>query len=106
MLEFWTAGKLKSTWHRVVPTAAEGGLDRYTFAYFLHPDKDCVLVPMSGMEKEGWMPRYEGRGRTAEEHIHARIRAVHGVKKEDGVKLAEKVDVIPVTGLTVVEAQA
>ncbi|ETI27318.1 hypothetical protein G647_09508 [Cladophialophora carrionii CBS 160.54] len=82
MLEFWTAGKLKSTWHRVVPTAADGSLDRYTFAYFLHPDKDCVLVPMAGMEKEGWVPRYEGVGRTAETHIHARIQAVHGGKKK------------------------
>ncbi|EXJ57917.1 hypothetical protein A1O7_05340 [Cladophialophora yegresii CBS 114405] len=81
MLEFWTAGKLKSTWHRVVPTAADWKLDRYTFAYFLHPDKDCVLVPMGGMEKEGWVPRYEGVGRTAETHIHTRIRAVHGGKK-------------------------
>jgi isopenicillin N synthase-like dioxygenase len=83
MLEFWTAGKLKSTWHRVVPTPTEGNLDRYTFAYFLHPDKDCVLVPMGGMEKEGWVPRYEGVGRTAETHIHARIRAVHGGKKKE-----------------------
>ncbi|KIX93522.1 uncharacterized protein Z520_10700 [Fonsecaea multimorphosa CBS 102226] len=81
MLEFWTAGKLKSTWHRVVPTPTEGGLDRYTFAYFLHPDKDAVLVPMQGLEKQGWVPRYAGAGRTAEEHIHARIEGVHGKPK-------------------------
>ncbi|KAJ9609785.1 hypothetical protein H2200_006113 [Cladophialophora chaetospira] len=107
MLEFWTAGKLKSTWHRVVPTAAEGGLDRYTFAYFLHPDRDCVLVPMEGMEKEGWVPRYEGRGRTAEEHIHARIRAVHGGKEKVTPKKDEDVvNSAAQTGLPVVEAQA
>ena len=83
MLEFWTAGKLKSTWHRVVPTLTEGRMDRYTFAYFLHPDRECVLVPMEGMGTEGeWVPRYEGVGRTAEEHIHARIRGVHGWKGE------------------------
>ncbi|OAL26093.1 hypothetical protein AYO20_10227 [Fonsecaea nubica] len=84
MLEFWTAGKLKSTWHRVVPTATEGGLDRYTFAYFLHPDKDAVLVPMQGMQKQGWVPRYAGAGRTAEEHIHARIEGVHGKNRTKG----------------------
>lgn len=81
MLEFWTAGKLKSTWHRVVPTASEGGLDRYTFAYFLHPDKDAILVPMKEFQQQGWVPRYAGVGRTAEQHIHARIEMVHGGRK-------------------------
>jgi isopenicillin N synthase-like dioxygenase len=84
MLEFWTAGRLKSTWHRVVPTATEGGLDRYTFAYFLHPDRESVLVPMRELELSGWTPRYAGVGRTAEEHIHARIRMAHGGKAGDG----------------------
>ena len=83
MLEFWTAGRLKSTWHRVVPTAAEGGLDRYTFAYFVHPNRDAVLVPIEGMMRKGWVPRYEGIGRTAEEHIYARIAGVHGLGKEN-----------------------
>ena len=98
--------KLKSTWHHVVPTAAEGGLDRHTFAYFLHPDKECVLVPMRGMGKEGWTPRYKGKGRTAEEHIHARIRAVHGGKKEEGGGEVEKVGGMTATALMVVEARA
>ena len=108
MLEFWTAGKLKSTWHRVVPTEREGGLDRYTFAYFLHPDRDCVLVPMEGMNdgKEGWTPRYEGVGRTAEEHIHARIRAVHGGKKEEGPKSESVVSGSVPTGPPALAVQA
>ncbi|KAJ9611847.1 uncharacterized protein PV06_01806 [Exophiala oligosperma] len=84
MLEFWTAGALKSTWHRVVPTAAHGGVDRYTFAYFLHPNKDAVLVPIEAMKRDGWIPRYAGIGRTAEAHIHARIAGVHGKKQENG----------------------
>ncbi|KIW33014.1 hypothetical protein, variant [Cladophialophora immunda] len=109
MLEFWTAGKLKSTWHRVVPTATEGGLDRYTFAYFLHPEKDAVLVPMQGMEKQGWVPRYAGAGRTAEEHIHARIETVHGkskVKAEDkNPDLAERKGVLE-TGAGEIDARA
>jgi len=83
MLEFWTAGRLKSTWHRVVPTAQYGGVDRYTFAYFLHPNKDAVLVPIEALKKDGWVPRYAGIGRTAEEHIQARITGAHGLAKED-----------------------
>ncbi|KAK5449692.1 hypothetical protein LTS15_008767 [Exophiala xenobiotica] len=82
MLEFWTAGALKSTWHRVVPTALHGGVDRYTFAYFLHPNKNAVLVPIEAMKRDGWVPRYAGIGRTAEEHIHARITGVHGRREE------------------------
>ena len=78
MLEFWTAGRLKSTWHRVVPTPEHGGVDRYTFAYFLHPNKDAVLTPIAELHREGWVPRYEGVGRTAEQHIRARIAKVHG----------------------------
>ncbi|KIW18735.1 hypothetical protein PV08_03024 [Exophiala spinifera] len=91
MLEFWTAGALKSTWHRVVPTAAHGGVDRYTFAYFLHPNKDAVLVPIEAMKRDGWVPRYAGIGRTAEEHIHARIAGVHGKKQEDGLAKTESI---------------
>lgn len=77
MLEFWTAGALKSTWHRVVPnTLAQGNtgqLDRYAIAYFVHQNKDVVLWPLEQMKRDGWLPRYKGIGRTAAEHIAARI---------------------------------
>lgn len=76
MLEIWTAGRLKSTWHRVAPNSAEGNLgsiDRYTFAYFLHPDRDTKLIPYENLKREGWVPRYSGVGETAEEHVFARI---------------------------------
>jgi isopenicillin N synthase-like dioxygenase len=79
MMEFWTAGRLKSTWHRVVPRQETRDTDRYCFAYFLHPDKHAVLEPIKELEKEGWVPRYAGKGRTAEQHIRARISGtVHG----------------------------
>lgn len=94
MLEFWTAGRLKSTWHRVVPTTQHGGVDRYTYAYFLHPNKDAVLVPIEAMKRDGWVPRYAGIGRTAEEHIHARIRAAHKLP-EDDAKVAATANVSP-----------
>lgn len=77
MLEFWTAGLLKSTWHRVVPNTQlqgnMGAVDRYAIAYFVHPDQDTVLRPLEQMAREGWIPRYKGFGRTAAQHIAARI---------------------------------
>jgi len=87
MMEFWTAGRLKSTWHRVTSNTVsqpEHGLtDRYCFAYFLHPNKDAVLVPIEGLRTEkSWKSRYEGTGRSAEEHIRARINGVHGTRDE------------------------
>jgi len=95
MLEFWSAGRLKSTWHRVVPPPLEfTGLGRYSIAYFLHPDKRAVLEPIKSLERDEWTPRYEGRGRTAEEHIHARIRGVYGetggVEKQKGTESASR----------------
>lgn len=99
MMEFWTAGKLKSTWHRVVPNPETRNLDRYCFAYFLHPDKDAVLEPIKALQKEGWVPRYAGKGRTAEQHIRARIAGtVHGnsATERDGANLDETVQEIGV----------
>jgi isopenicillin N synthase-like dioxygenase len=87
MMEFWTAGKLKSTWHRVTSNPASnpehGRINRYCFAYFLHPNKDAVLVPIQGQRsEEDYQSRYEGIGRTAEEHIRARINGIHGTREE------------------------
>jgi isopenicillin N synthase-like dioxygenase len=96
MMEFWTAGRLKSTWHRVVRNPETRDLDRYCFAYFLHPDKDAVLEPIKELEKEGWVPRYAGKGRTAEEHIRARIAGTeHG--KSEKANLDETVQQIAVS---------
>ena len=60
-----------------------GRTDRYCFAYFLLPNKDAVLVPIEGLRlEENWQGRYEGTGRSAEEHIRARINGVHGTREE------------------------
>jgi isopenicillin N synthase-like dioxygenase len=94
MLEFWSAGRLKSTWHRVVSPPLEfTGLGRYSIAYFLHPDKSAVLEPIKSLERDGWTPRYKGRGRTAEEHIHARIRSKEKQKGAESVARAVSVAV-------------
>jgi len=84
MMEFWTAGLLKSTWHRVtsntVANPEHGFTDRYCLAYFLHPDKDSVLEPLEQFRKTGYVSRYDGAVRSAAEHIAMRINAIHGPK--------------------------
>jgi isopenicillin N synthase-like dioxygenase len=86
MMEFWTAGKLKSTWHRVTSNTLSnrehGRTDRYCFTYILHPNKDAVLVSIEDLRTEkDWQCRYEGIRRSAE-HIRARINGVHGTREE------------------------
>jgi len=84
MMEHWTAGRLKSTWHRVTSNTTfnrEHGIsDRYCMAYFLHPDRDSILKPIGQLKQAGYVSRYEGEGRTAAEHIAARIGNAHKVK--------------------------
>lgn len=57
MLEIWTAGRLKSTWHHVVPNSAAGehvgSVDRYSLACFLHPEQEMGLVPFERLTREG-----------------------------------------------------
>jgi len=49
-------------------------------AYFLHPDRDSILRPIGQLKQTGYVSRYEGEGRTAAEHIAARIGNAHRVK--------------------------
>lgn len=97
MMELWTAGKLKSTWHRVtsspVSNPEHGRKDRYCFAYFLHPNKDAGLMPIEGLKSDGnWQSRFGGIGRSAEEHIRARITSVHEATKERAKRDASGVE--------------
>ena len=40
----WTNDEWRATAHRVVvPNDAAAGRDRYSLAFFLDPDKDCVI---------------------------------------------------------------
>lgn len=110
MLEFLTAGRLKSTWHRVTSEdVLMSKKDRYCIAYFLHPDKETVLEPMMELATAGqdWTPRYEGRGRTAREHIMARISGAGLAEKAKNTGLTdlqEKRDESMVTGQRVTVA--
>ncbi|KAL6065269.1 putative 2-oxoglutarate-dependent dioxygenase DIN11 isoform X2 [Balamuthia mandrillaris] len=47
LMQHWTNGKFKSTKHRVViPEEPEqSGRDRYSIAFFVHPNDDTVIVP-------------------------------------------------------------
>lgn len=46
MLERWTAGRFKSTPHRVVNRS---GAERYSIAYFALPDHDTLIAPLPGI---------------------------------------------------------
>lgn len=46
MMEVWSAGRFKSTMHRVLPPA---GVERYSIAYFAHPSYDTLIKPLSGL---------------------------------------------------------
>ncbi|CAJ0752410.1 23847_t:CDS:2 [Entrophospora sp. SA101] len=46
LMNFWTKGLLKSTKHRVVFKNNTMNTDRYSIAYFLHPEDDTHLDPI------------------------------------------------------------
>lgn len=46
-LEFWTAGRLRSTIHRVVfPRTEKEAIGRYSIPFFVQPDPDVLFEPM------------------------------------------------------------
>ncbi|PSN70289.1 Clavaminate synthase-like protein [Corynespora cassiicola Philippines] len=46
-LEFWTAGRLRSTIHRVTFPASKGPTgSRYSIPFFMAPDDDAILEPL------------------------------------------------------------
>ena len=50
MMEGWSAGRFRSTMHRVHPPA---GRERYSIAYFASPDYDTVITPLPGVAPGG-----------------------------------------------------
>lgn len=83
-LEFWTAGRLRSTVHRVVFPRSEveaGG--RFSIPFFVQPDADVLLVPTGGEEEWEEVARRKGyedkQPVTAGEHLKIRIRATYQV---------------------------
>ena len=86
LLSYWTNGLLKSTVHRVVfPKSNEvfqAKRDRYSIAYFCHPQDDAKLtaIPSSliskGMSSETGDPR---KILTARDHLESRLAATYSV---------------------------
>ncbi len=87
-LSYWTAGILHSTIHRVKfpKKSQETGQDRYSMAYFVHPEDNTPLVPVPSDITRG----VTGRGAnaanekplTAKEHLDKRLAATYGWTKE------------------------
>ncbi|KAE8693893.1 Myb-like transcription factor family protein isoform 1 [Hibiscus syriacus] len=54
MMERWTNCLFRSTMHRVMPT----GQERYSVAFFLEPNKDCIVECLESSCSESCPPRF------------------------------------------------
>ncbi|EEY17194.1 2OG-Fe(II) oxygenase family protein [Verticillium alfalfae VaMs.102] len=93
-LEFWTAGRLRSTVHRVAfPRSAKENVARLSIPVFIQPDRNVVLAPIGvdgGTSKgqpavvdAGFLDVLKRKGYasaapvTSHEHLTSRIRATY-----------------------------
>jgi isopenicillin N synthase-like dioxygenase len=94
-LSYWTNSLLKSTVHRVIfpKDARQGGEDRYSIAYFVHPGDKTELVPVPSkivsehVFDETSSVGYGGgatskRAMTAREHLMNRLEATYGFRQK------------------------
>lgn len=96
-LEFWTAGRLRSTVHRVAfPRSASENVGRLSIPVFVQPDRGVLLEPF----RDGGRPAAEDDAEflevlarkgyrsakpvTSWEHLESRIRATYGKGKGNG----------------------
>ncbi|KAM0274367.1 hypothetical protein ACHAQH_007904 [Verticillium albo-atrum] len=93
-LEFWTAGRLRSTVHRVAfPRNAQENVARLSIPIFIQPDRNVVLAPIGGdggtsqvkpAVDAGFLDVLRRKGYasaapvTSHEHLTSRIRATYG----------------------------
>lgn len=85
LLSYWTNGMLKSTVHRVT-FAKEGGgceADRYSIAYFCHPQDDAVLTEIPSAKIKAlaqsancFGPTHDS-AMTARDHLNNRLAATY-----------------------------
>lgn len=62
MLEHWSGGRWRSTWHRVVPPPGDPPFpERTSIAYFHSPNADAVIAPLPGMAAVEFEPVIAGR---------------------------------------------
>jgi isopenicillin N synthase-like dioxygenase len=95
-LEFWTAGRLRSTVHRVVfPRCARENVARMSIPVFIQPDRNVMLAPLirsedqpkagraRATEEAGFLEVLRRKGYpsakpvTSHEHLATRIRATY-----------------------------
>ncbi|KAJ3681830.1 hypothetical protein LUZ60_014403 [Juncus effusus] len=72
MLERWTNGIFRSTMHRVVAV----GQERYSAAFFLDPNYDCMVECLESCHSETSPPRFPPI--KMGEYIHGRFKATYG----------------------------
>ncbi|KAK1625249.1 2OG-Fe(II) oxygenase [Colletotrichum phormii] len=90
-LEFWTAGRLRSTVHRVAfPRSASENVARLSIPVFIQPDRHVVLAPIKEDRKDDggadaeFLEVLRRKGYesaepvTSREHLERRIRATYG----------------------------
>ncbi|KAK7441091.1 2OG-Fe(II)oxygenase superfamily protein [Colletotrichum acutatum] len=92
-LEFWTAGRLRSTVHRVAfPRSASENVARLSIPVFIQPDRHVVLAPIKEDGRNGgdggadaeFLEVLRRKGYesaepvTSREHLERRIRATYG----------------------------
>jgi isopenicillin N synthase-like dioxygenase len=77
LLERWSNGRYRSTWHRVLPRYSAQGHshDRYSIALFVDPDSDTVIDALPNCTGASNPPRYPRT--TAGAHVQAKIEASH-----------------------------
>lgn len=94
-LEFWTAGQLRSTVHRVAfPRCARENVARLSIPVFIQPDRDVILAPLlrgerplvsraSAAEEDDFLEVLQRKGYpsakpvTSREHLARRIKATY-----------------------------
>ena len=88
-LEFWTAGRLRSTIHRVAfPRSSNENVRRLSIPVFIQPDRDVTLAPLTGGTEsedlqEGFTEVLKRKGyssltpMTSKDHLAARVRATY-----------------------------
>lgn len=95
-LEFWTAGRLRSTVHRVAfPRCARENVARLSIPVFIQPDKNVILAPLIrsedrligscplATEDDGFLEVLRRKGYpsakpvTSHEHLATRIKATY-----------------------------
>lgn len=87
LLSFWTNGLLKSTVHRVIfpnpEEYPETGADRYSIAYFCHPEDDAKLIEVPSDVVKDKSAAHNGvpdKLLTARDHLNSRLAATYGIK--------------------------